>query len=106
MVHNLKLTLSGLKESELNYRSIFENAIEGMLQTSYDGKILNANPAMAKILGYDNVEALIKTNTHVQKIYADAADRETVLSRLRESGSIHDFELRPIPKTMRESGFP
>ncbi len=96
MVHNLKSTLSGLKESEQNYRSMFENAIEGILQTSYDGSILNANPAMAKILGFKNVKALTKANIQVQTIYAYAADRDKVLSHLLEFGSIHDFEVQAL----------
>lgn len=94
MVHNLKSTLLGLKESELNYRSIFENAIEGILQTSYDGSILNANPAMAKILGFKNVEALMKAN--IQTLYADATVRDKVLSHLLQFGSVHDFEIQAI----------
>lgn len=99
MVQNLKSTLSGLKESELNYRSIFENAIEGILQTSYDGKIINVNPALAKILGFENVDALMNANTQVQSFYADATQREKVLSNLLEFGSIHDFEIQAYTST-------
>ncbi|MGB3226044.1 MAG: cache domain-containing protein, partial [Desulforhopalus sp.] len=95
MVHNLKSTLSGLKESEQNYRSMFENAIEGILQTSYDGSILNANPAMAKILGFKNVEAL-KANVQVQTLYAYTTDRDKVLSHLLAFGSLHDFEVQAL----------
>ena len=41
------------KQAETKYRSIFENAIEGIFQIHTDGRLLDANPAMAKILGYD-----------------------------------------------------
>ena len=99
MVDNLKSTLSGLKESELNYRSMFENAIEGILQTSFDGRILNANPAMAKILGFNDVPAFMKAHAQVQTLYADAADRGKVISHLLEFGSIHDFEIQAHANT-------
>ncbi|CBL45647.1 Hypothetical protein HDN1F_20640 [gamma proteobacterium HdN1] len=41
------------------YRSTFNNAIEGMYRMSIDGRIVSANPAMAHLLGYDSVDALI-----------------------------------------------
>ena len=59
MTDNLKKTLSGLKKSEDNYRGIFENSIEGIMQTDFQGQILNANPAMAKMLGFESAEDLI-----------------------------------------------
>lgn len=48
-----------LRISEAKYREIFENAPEGIFQTSFNGRILAANPAVARILGYDSPEELI-----------------------------------------------
>src|SRR5262245_45721195 len=48
-----------LRDAELRYRSIFENAIEGIFQTTPDGRYLSANPALARIYGYDSPEALM-----------------------------------------------
>ena len=44
--------------AEKNYRSIFENAVEGIFQTTVEGKFLTANPAMARMLGYESPEEL------------------------------------------------
>lgn len=95
MAKNLKHTLSGLKESEDNYRGIFENSIEGILQSTIDGKILNANPAMARMLGYESAEALIATCVDIpQQLYVNPDDRKRLISKLLEKGNIHDQEVQ------------
>ncbi|MDM8515499.1 SpoIIE family protein phosphatase [Desulfobacterales bacterium HSG16] len=48
-----------LMEAEERFRSIFENAVEGIFQASPDGSLIRANPALAKMQGYDCVEELI-----------------------------------------------
>ena len=48
-----------LKQAEEKYRGIFENAIEGIFQSSPDGRFIAANPAMARMFGYDSAEELI-----------------------------------------------
>ncbi len=47
------------KNAEDSYRRIFENALEGIFQSTPHGRFINANPAMARILGYDSAEELI-----------------------------------------------
>lgn len=44
-----------------SYRSLFDNALEGIYQISLRGKLINANPAMARILGYPNVNTLLQS---------------------------------------------
>jgi len=48
-----------LTQSEERYRSIFENAVEGIFQTTPDGKIISINPSFAGIFGYASVEEMI-----------------------------------------------
>ncbi|MFM6400206.1 MAG: GAF domain-containing protein, partial [Planktothrix sp.] len=48
------------KKAEAKYRSIFENAIEGIFQTTPDGRYLSAKPALARIYGYNSPEELIQ----------------------------------------------
>ena len=43
-----------LQQAEKKYRTIFENAVEAIHQTTVDGKYITANPATARILGYDS----------------------------------------------------
>ena len=47
-------TIEALRRAEQKYRSIFENATEGIFQTTAEGKYLSANPALARMYGYDS----------------------------------------------------
>src|SRR5262249_54243447 len=51
-----------LRQKEEEYRSIFEQALEGIYRTTPEGKSLAANPALAKILGYTSTEELEPTS--------------------------------------------
>ncbi len=50
-----------LRGSEARYREVFENALEGMFQTTPEGRFVSANPALARILGYASVDDLIQS---------------------------------------------
>lgn len=45
--------ITGRKLAEEKYRNIFENSMDGIFQSTPEGKTIIANPAMARILGYD-----------------------------------------------------
>jgi PAS domain S-box-containing protein len=49
------------KTAEEKYRNIFEGSLEGIFETSLQGQVLTANPAMARILGYDSPDDLTST---------------------------------------------
>ncbi|NER94946.1 MAG: CHASE2 domain-containing protein [Symploca sp. SIO1B1] len=81
------------REAEHKYRSIFENALEGIFQTTTDGHYLNANPALAKIYGYDSPEALITTITNIeQQLYCDPNRRQEFIQNMEQKGQIEGFE--------------
>lgn len=83
-----------LVESEERFRLLFENAIEGVFQTSLDGRILIANKSMAKILGYDNPHELISAITDIgSQIYANPHEREIMISLLEKDGEVADHEI-------------
>jgi PAS domain S-box-containing protein len=82
-----------LREAEAKYRTIFENAVEGIFQTTSDGYYLSANPALARIYGYDSVEDLMSNLTSIQKqLYVDPARREEFIRLLNEHDAIAGFE--------------
>ncbi len=83
-----------LRKSEEKYRSILNNALEGMYQTSPEGAFLNANPAMAQLLGYESPEDLIANLTDVRKqMYVDPGLRDDILARLEKENKISGFEM-------------
>ena len=79
--------------AEKKYRSIFDNALEGIYQVSLDGHFLTANPALAKALGYESPEELISKITDIeQQLYHDKVKRKETLARLMLDGFIVNAE--------------
>ncbi len=89
----LKRTEQGLRDAEEKYRSIFENAIEGIFQTTADGSYLSANPALGVILGYASPDELMRSVTHIGKqLYVDPHRRQQFAAAIAEKESVTDFE--------------
>jgi PAS domain S-box-containing protein len=88
-----------LRDAEHKYRAIFENAIEGMFQTTPDGKILSANPALARMFGYDSAEELINNVTDIAPtIYVDPKRRDEFKRMIEAQGSVELFEYEVLRK--------
>ncbi len=71
-----------LEESEGRYRSLFENAIEGIFQIAPDSRLIEVNPAMARIMGYDSPEEILSLITDIRKQCFVSADDGARLFRL------------------------
>ncbi|NET59893.1 MAG: CHASE2 domain-containing protein [Symploca sp. SIO2E6] len=81
------------REAEHKYRSIFENALEGIFQTTPDGRYLQVNPALAKIYGYDSPNALIANITNIeQQLYFDPNRRREFVQIMEQEGQVAGFE--------------
>ena len=94
---------NALKQAEAKYRSIFENAVEGIFQTTPDGRFIAANLAMARMLGFDSVDELVAARTDIaRQNYVDPASRDEFKRLLERDGSVYDFELEAI----RRNGSP
>lgn len=84
-----------IADVERKYRSIFENAIEGIYQSTPDGRILSANPALARILGYDSPEAMIASGLNIAlRAYVQADLRATLIAQLEKDGFYTDQEFQ------------
>lgn len=82
-----------LKKAESKYRSIFENAVEGIFQTSVDGRYLIANPMLAQIYGYQSPEELLLDFTDIKhQLYVDPDRRNEFMRLIQEQGAIWGFE--------------
>ena len=82
-----------LREAERKYRGIFENASEGIFQTTPEGRFLTANPALARMLGFDSPEDLISQRTDIaQQNYVDPSQRERFKRLLDENDVVQGFE--------------
>ncbi len=80
---------------EARYRSIFENAVEGMFQVSPDGRFELANRMLARIYGYDTPEQMMELLEEGSlSIYVDAEARSEMRRLLFEEGLLSGFETR------------
>ena len=83
----------GLPPVETNYRSIVEHAIEGIFQTTPDGRYLLANPALARIYGYGSVDELKASVKEIaRQLYVDPARRAEFIRLMNENDCVWGFE--------------
>lgn len=94
-VTRFKIAEEALRFAEEKYRGIFENAVEGIYQSGTDGRFLSANPALARILGYDSPMQLIHSVKDASKdVYADPDAFRRLREQLERDGDVKDFESR------------
>ncbi len=81
------------KLAEERYRSIFENALEGIFVSTPEGRILAVNPAFARMLGYESPEELTDLVRDVSRqLYVHPQRREELLQELKEKKEARGFE--------------
>ncbi len=81
------------RSAEAKYRRIFEQAVEGIFQTTPDGRYVSANPALARIYGYDSADDLTVHLTDIAgQLYVDPTRRAVFRRLLEERDVVRDFE--------------
>jgi PAS domain S-box-containing protein len=92
-ITDLKMAQEKVERAEEKYRSIVENALDGIFQTTPDGHYLSANPALARIYGFESVADLIEERTNIAKQLYVNPDRRLEFQRLlHEHDRIEGFE--------------
>jgi len=83
------------KQIEEKYRSIFENAQEGIFRSTPGGIFIMANQSMARMLGYDSPEDLINGLTDiVRQLYVDFKERTNLIKMVEQQGFAKNHEAR------------
>ncbi|MBF0551314.1 MAG: response regulator [Deltaproteobacteria bacterium] len=102
LYENLTAEMAERQKAEEKYRDIFDNATEGIFQTTLDGRVLIANPAALRILGYDSEEETpIGLINVTRDFYVDPARRAEVLELLKSRDVVKDFEYQARRKDGR-----
>lgn len=92
-ISELKRIEEALRVSEEKYRSIFENSLDGIFQTTPDGHYLSANPALAQIYGYDSPEELMRSLTDIEhQLYLVPERRAEFIRLLQEQDFVANFQ--------------
>lgn len=88
-----------LAEAEKKYRTIVENAAGGLYQLTPEGIFLSANPAMARILGYNSPEEMLRVVKNANGIvYPDPAGRENLNQTLVTQEQVFGYESKVMQK--------
>ena len=85
--------LNDLEYAEAKYKGIFDNAVEGIFQTTLDGHYVVANQMLAQIYGYPSVEALVNSVTNIAKqVYVNPDRRQEFIKILHIHDTVSNFE--------------
>jgi PAS domain S-box-containing protein/putative nucleotidyltransferase with HDIG domain len=87
-----RLAEQTLRESEQRYRSLFEGVPVGLYRSTPSGQLLDANPAMVRMLGYPDRESLLRVGA--ADLYVDPTDRQTWREPLERQGVLEHYENR------------
>ncbi|HEY5998696.1 MAG TPA: response regulator [bacterium] len=96
MIERIEAHLVALHRAEKEYRDLFDNAVEGIFQLAGDGRLLAANPALARMLGCGSTPEVLARffSAPPEARWADLARHEEFHATLRERGEVRDFEAR------------
>ncbi len=97
-ITQMKISEQKTEKSEIQYRTIFENAQIGIFRTAPDGRILIANPFLIKMLGYDSLEELQKINLN-NSGYQNPSARKEFKELMINNGEVRGFETTWLTKT-------
>jgi len=85
--------VEALANAERRFRSIFENTVEGIYQTTAEGRYISANPALARIYGYESPEELMGSlAASGRSLYVEPSRRADFERLMRETGAVTQFE--------------
>ncbi|MEO1478070.1 MAG: PAS domain S-box protein, partial [Bacteroidota bacterium] len=90
-----------LGQSEERYRQLFEQLPIGMYRTTPSGEIVLANASFLRMLGYTSLDDFRQAHPTVGSLYANEADRSTLVERLQEKGQVSQHELDLVARDGR-----
>jgi len=83
-----------LRQSEAKYRTIFENAVEGIFQATPEGTLESINPSLARMAGFSSPKEMAESDYNREaKLWAHGEDRARLTAILRERGHVRGFEV-------------
>ncbi len=92
-IQDRKRAEESVREAEKKYRGIFENSFDGIFQADEEGRIIDANPALASIMGYQSPRDLLAAVTNItEQFECDDSEQERLETILAQEGKIRHFE--------------
>jgi phosphoserine phosphatase RsbU/P len=85
-IFRIEKCLEYIEKGFEQYSELFQNAVQGVFISSIDGKLIDCNPAFARMLGYESTEELIGMTDFVSNHYCNPEDRNVMVQVLKEEG--------------------
>lgn len=85
-----ELLIEELKKVKGKYQDLFNNSIDGIYKSTEEGKFIEVNASLVKMLGYDSAEELLNIDINTQ-LYFDVSDRDKQMNVVRSSFGKSDF---------------
>ena len=79
-------------DAEARYRSIFEHAVNGIFQTTPEGRFLSVNPALAAMYGFSSPSEMLAAISNIEEQYVEPDERTRLKSILERDGTVSKFE--------------
>lgn len=87
-----------LEKSQARYKDIFQYAVEGIFQSTPDNRLLSANPAMARIFGFDSPGQMVAQVTDIESLYLYPEQRRKFIRMVKEKRAVSGFEVKCFKK--------
>ncbi|MCW8806272.1 MAG: PAS domain S-box protein, partial [Ignavibacteriaceae bacterium] len=81
-----------IEQTDNNYRSIIDNSLEGIFQSTLDGTLLTINKTFIQILGYSDISEVMKLN--IKELYVDEADRSNLIKEILENEKVENYRVK------------
>ncbi|MCB1684981.1 MAG: GAF domain-containing protein, partial [Pseudomonadales bacterium] len=100
-IENARL-YADLQATQDEYRALYDNAIEGLFRISPEGYLVNANPTLARILGFDSVEQLLdEYRDLIDRVFLNNEQAGLFISQLEEHRLVSGFEAQGVTRDGR-----
>jgi len=90
----LKVTQQELTRAEQRYRSMYQNAVQGMFQSRLSGELIRVNPSYAAMLGYSSPDEVLALKEGDHRFYFSDEDRTRMIRAVKKNGAVVNHELR------------
>lgn len=91
-ITDLRAREDELRRAEAEYRSLFENSVVAFYRSSFDGRLIRANVALARLNGFESAAELhLAVNDIAAEWYVEPGRREAFIERVRANGFVRDF---------------
>ena len=90
----LKVVQERLGRAEERYRRMYENAVQGMFQSTFSGRLLRANPSFARILGFKSPGEVLAHNSEFSTLQFNPYDHQKFFEALKSDGLLSNYEVK------------